>query len=115
MFRTQPTERRLCTCSPTKPGERQSMKGIFVSTHDQIHQAHEADDYPHQLRAFQAHAGVFAATMVLIFAVNLAVNLSAGIAGQWSAWWSVWALIGWSMGIATHGLVVFLAKPENGS
>ncbi len=29
------------------------------------------NDYPHQIRAFQAHAGVFAATMVLIFAVNL--------------------------------------------
>jgi hypothetical protein len=91
------------------------MKGILMSTHDQIHPTYETDNYPHQLRAFQAHAGVFAATMVLIFAVNLAVNLSAGIAGQWSAWWSVWALIGWGMGIAIHGLVVFLAKPENGS
>ncbi len=73
------------------------------------------DDYRHQVRAFQAHAGVFAATMVLIFGVNLFVNLSAGIAGQWSAWWSIWALIGWSFGIAVHGLVVFLARPEHGS
>ncbi len=82
-----------------------------MSTHDQLHLADKTDDYPDQVRAFQAHAGVFAATMVLIFAVNLAVNLSANIAGQWSAWWSVWALIGWGLGIATHGLVVFLAKP----
>ena len=85
-----------------------------MSTHDQT-PAHTTIDYPRQVRAFQAHAGVFAATMVLIFAVNLFVNLSAGIAGHWSAWWSVWALIGWSLGIAVHGFVVFLAKPENGS
>lgn len=86
-----------------------------MSTHNPIHPTDATNDYPHQVRAFQAHAGVFAATMVLIFAVNLAVNLAAGIAGQFSAWWSVWALIGWSMGIAVHGLVVFLAKPANDS
>ena len=91
------------------------MKGILMSTHDQINPTQSTSDHPHQVRAFQAHAGVFAATMVLIFAVNLSVNLSAGIAGQWSAWWSVWALIGWSLGLAVHGLVVFLAKPEHGS
>lgn len=86
-----------------------------MSTHKQIHQTDEGDDSPHQVRAFQAHAGVFAATMVLIIALNLSVNLSAGIAGQWSAWWSVSALVGWSLGIAVHGLVVLLAEPENGS
>ena len=86
-----------------------------MSTHDQINPTHTINDYPHQVRAFQAHAGVFAATMVLIFAVNLILNLSAGIAGQWSAWWSVWALIGWSFGIAVHGFVVFPAKPKGGS
>ncbi|MEM7322800.1 MAG: 2TM domain-containing protein [Actinomycetota bacterium] len=84
-----------------------------MSTHDQIDSIHTTNEYPHQVRALQAHAGVFAVTMVVIFAVNLSVNLSAGIAGQWSAWWSVWALIGWSLGIAVHGLVVFLNKPAN--
>lgn len=84
-----------------------------MSTHDQINPTPTIDDYPNQVRAFQAHAGVFAATMVLIFAVNLFINLSAGIAGQWSAWWSIWALIGWSFGIGVHGLVVFLARPQN--
>ena len=84
-----------------------------MSTHNQIHLTDVTDDYPHQVRAFKAHAGVLAATMVLIFAVNLAVNLAAGIAGQWSAWWSGWALIGWGLGIATHGLVVYLAKPHD--
>ncbi len=79
-----------------------------MSTQDQINPTHTTSDHPHQVRAFQAHAGVFAGTMVLIFAVNLA----AGIAGQWSAWWSVWALIGWSLGLAVHGLVVFLANPR---
>ncbi|MEM7324853.1 MAG: 2TM domain-containing protein [Actinomycetota bacterium] len=86
-----------------------------MSIHDQIDAPHTTNDYPHQVRAFQAHAGVFAVTMVIIFAVNLFVNLSAGVADQWSAWWSVWALIGWTSGIAVHGLVVFLAKPSNGS
>jgi 2TM domain len=85
-----------------------------METHDQIDLTHTASDHAHQVRAFQVHAGVFVATMVLIFAVNLATNLAAGITGQWSAWWSAWALIGWSMGLAVHGLVVFLANPRTG-
>lgn len=71
----------------------------------------EGSEYPHQVRAFQIHAAVFAAGMVGIFLVNLLTNLAAGIADQWSAWWSVWALIGWGLGIAVHGLVVRLARP----
>ena len=67
--------------------------------------------YVEQLRAFYVHAGVFAATMLVIFTVNLLTNLSAGIAGEWTAWWSVWALLGWSSGIAVHGLVVRLNRP----
>lgn len=50
--------------------------------------------------------------MAITFAVNLVTNLSAGIAGEWSAWWSVWAFIGWSAGIAVHGLVVRLQRPN---
>jgi hypothetical protein len=67
--------------------------------------------YPKQVRAFQVHAVVFAATMVLIFMVNLLTNLAAGTAGYWSAWWSLWALIGWGSGIAVHGFVVWLNRP----
>lgn len=67
-------------------------------------------EYAHQLRAFQAHAAVAAASIALIFVVNLTTNLSAGIAGQWSAWWSIWALVGWSAGLAVHGLVVRLNR-----
>jgi len=90
------------------------MKGNLLSTHDQVNPTHTTSDHPHQVRVFQVHAGVFAAAMVLIFAVNLATNLAAGIAGQWSAWWSGWALLGWSFGLAVHGLVVFLAHPRTG-
>lgn len=71
----------------------------------------EAREYTQQLRAFQIHAAVFAAGMVVIFLVNLLTNIAAGITGQWSAWWSGWALIGWSLGIAVHGLVVWLQRP----
>ena len=67
--------------------------------------------YVEQLRAFYVHAGVFAASMVVIFAVNLLTNLSAGIAGEWTAWWSAWAFLGWGLGIAVHGLVVRLNRP----
>lgn len=68
--------------------------------------------YVEQLRAFYVHAAVFVASMTVIFAVNLLTNLSAGIASEWSAWWSLWALIGWSAGIAVHGLVVRLNRPS---
>lgn len=61
-----------------------------------------------QRRAFHVHTGVFAAGMVVIFVVNLAINVVAGIADQWSAWWSAWALIGWSLGLAVHGFVVWI-------
>ena len=70
-------------------------------------------DKMQQLRAFQIHAAVFAAGMVVIFLVNLFVNLAAGTTGQWSAWWSGWALIGWGLGVAVHGLVVWLSRLEN--
>ncbi|MEM7272228.1 MAG: 2TM domain-containing protein [Actinomycetota bacterium] len=68
--------------------------------------------YANQRRAFQVHATVFAATMVLILAVNLLVALGAGTAGQLSAWWSLWALIGWGSGITVHGLVLKLAAQD---
>ena len=74
-----------------------------------------ARHYVDQLRAFYAHAAVFAGSMAVILAVNLFINLSAGIAGDWSAWWSVWALIGWSAGVAVHGLVVRLNRPSTSS
>lgn len=74
-----------------------------------------AQHYVQQLQAFYVHAAVFAAGMVIIFAVNLVTNLSAGIAGEWSAWWSVWALIGWGLGIVVHGLVVGLNRPSPSS
>ncbi len=64
-----------------------------------------------QLQAFYVHATVFAGGMVIIFLVNLTINLAAGIAGERSAWWSAWALIGWSLGIVVHGLVVRLNRP----
>ena len=71
-----------------------------------------AQRYVQQLRAFYVHAAVFAGSMAVILAVNLLVNLNAGIAGEWSAWWSLWALLGWSAGIAVHGLVVRLNRPS---
>ena len=69
------------------------------------------DQYEHQRKAFHVHATVFAATMVLIFAVNLLVNLAAGITGDLGTWWFAWALLGWGIGIAVHGLVVRLNRP----
>jgi hypothetical protein len=68
--------------------------------------------YVQQLRVFYVHVAVFAGSMAINLAVNLLVNLSAGIAGEWSAWWSLWALLGWSAGIAVHGLVVRINRPS---
>lgn len=68
--------------------------------------------YAEQRRAFHGHVGGFATGMFIMFSVNLVTNLSAGTAGQWNAWWSVWALLGWSIGIAVHGFVVWLNRPS---
>ncbi len=67
--------------------------------------------YVEQLRIFHVHASVAAASMLLILVVNLATNAAAGILGEWWAWWSAWAFIGWSLGLAVHGLVVRLNRP----
>lgn len=74
-----------------------------------------AHRYVQQLRAFYVHAAVFAVSMLSIVLVNLITNVAAGIADDWSAWWSVWALLGWSAGIAVHGLVVRLNRPTGSS
>jgi hypothetical protein len=71
--------------------------------------------YGQQLRAFQIHAAVFAAGVVLVFLVNLIINVAAGTTGRWSAWWSGWAVIGWGLGIGVHGLVVRLSRPASHS
>lgn len=71
-----------------------------------------AGRYADQLRAFYGHVGGFATGMFIMFAVNLVTNISAGTAGEWNAWWSVWALVGWSIGIAVHGFVIWLNRPS---
>ncbi len=73
----------------------------------------DAREYVRQLRAFYIHAAVFAAGMVVIFLVNLAVNLAADLTGEWWAWWSGWALIGWSIAVGIHGLVVRMSRPNS--
>jgi hypothetical protein len=75
--------------------------------------AEDARLYEHQRRVFQVHAGVFAASMALIFVVNLAINAAADITGEWWAWWSVAALLGWGLGVAIHGLVVRMSRPPS--
>lgn len=71
------------------------------------------DDPERQLRAFQVHAGVFAASMLLIVLLNLVINAAAGITGELRAWWSVYALLGWAIGIAVHGLVVWGSRTSH--
>ncbi|MEL6890449.1 MAG: 2TM domain-containing protein [Actinomycetota bacterium] len=71
-----------------------------------------ASRWAEQRHAFFGHAGGFATGMFIMFAVNLATTLSAGTAGDWNAWWSAWALVGWSSGLAVHGLVVWLNRPS---
>ncbi|MEM9041130.1 MAG: 2TM domain-containing protein [Actinomycetota bacterium] len=68
--------------------------------------------YADQRRAFHGHVGGFATGMFIMLAVNLVTNISAGTAGEWNAWWTVWALLGWSIGIAVHGFVVWLNRPS---
>jgi hypothetical protein len=86
------------------------------SASDIGHAADEREEaarrYADQRRAFHGHVGGFATGMFIMFAVNLVTNISAGTAGEWNAWWSVWALLGWSIGIAVHGFVVWLNRPS---
>lgn len=82
------------------------------TTEDQDDARLAAKQWVHQLRVFYAHAGGAAACLTIIFAVNLATNIPAGLTSEWSAWWSGWALIGWTPGLAVHGLVVRLQRPK---
>lgn len=77
------------------------------------HQEREAArEYVRQRRVFHFHAAAAAASILVILGVNAAVNLATGLAGEWWAWWSGWAVIGWSIALAIHGLLVRLARPE---
>ncbi len=68
--------------------------------------------YDQQRRAFRAHLGVFAGSMVIIFLINLVINAASGLTTEWSAWWSVIALLGWGIGVAVHGIVLRVARPD---
>jgi hypothetical protein len=93
------------------PGaERSPSEPINDEDQDDAHVA--AQQWVHQLRVFYTHAGVAAASLTIIFAVNLVTNLEAGLTSDWSTWWSLWALIGWTAGLAVHGLVVRLNRPK---
>jgi hypothetical protein len=46
-----------------------------------------------QRRAFQIHAFVFVATMILLAALNVSLG---------EPYWIVWPLIGWGIGIIAH-------------
>lgn len=71
-----------------------------------------AQEYVEQLRVFYVHAGIAAASLLMIFFINLMTNLSAGSTNDWSSWWSAWAVIGWAAGLGVHGLVVRLNRPK---
>jgi hypothetical protein len=74
-----------------------------------------ARQYVRQLKALYVHAAVAAATLVVIVVVNAVTNATAGISGGWEIWWSIWAVMGWSLGLAVHALVVRLARPSHGA
>lgn len=67
--------------------------------------------HTHQRRAFHLHATVAAGCVLMIGVVNAALNAAAGILDEWWAWWSILALVGWSLGLSVHGIVVRLARP----
>lgn len=50
--------------------------------------------------AFFVHAGVYAAVMVLLVAINLVT--SPGVL------WFIWPMIGWGFAVALHGMRAFL-------
>lgn len=83
------------------------------ATSDTIRQ--EARLHIRRRRAFSIHAGVYAASIAVIVAVNAVTNAAAGLTGEWWAWWSVPAVLGWGIGVTVHGLVVRLARPRSGS
>ena len=99
--------------NPNEESETMSSTTASPSHTDDVtdERREAAKRYAEQLRGFYGHVGGFATGMFIMFAVNLVTNISAGTAGDWNAWWSVWALLGWGIGIAVHGLVVWLNHP----
>ena len=54
---------------------------------------------------FFAHAGVYAAVMVLLVVINLLISPSVI--------WFIWPLMGWGFLLALHGLRVFLLADKS--
>ena len=65
--------------------------------------AHETTpDASHTVDGFYAHLTIY----VIVNGVLLALNLIAG-----GPAWAVWPLLGWGLGLAYHGWVVFVGSP----
>jgi hypothetical protein len=56
------------------------------------------------LHGFYTHLTIY----VIVNGSLLALNLLAG-----GPAWAVWPLIGWGLGLAAHGIAVFLGTPQS--
>ena len=63
------------------------------------HEEHEAVEYVRDIKGFYNHLAVY----VIAIAVMAATNFYTGT----DTLWFVWPMLGWGLGVASHGLAVF--------
>ncbi|MCL4768266.1 MAG: 2TM domain-containing protein [Hyphomicrobiaceae bacterium] len=56
-----------------------------------------------EMKGFFVHLIVFAAVLVLLFAVNATTD---------GSWWVHWVFIGWGIGVAAHAVALFGRTPK---
>ena len=56
-----------------------------------------------QIRGFYAHLFIFAAVLVLLFAVDATTG---------NTWWVQWVFLGWGIGVLAHAFAVFGSTPK---
>jgi len=56
-----------------------------------------------EIKGFFAHLVIFAAVIILLFAVNATTS---------GSWWVQWVFLGWGIGVLAHAFAVFGSTPK---
>ncbi len=63
------------------------------------HEEHEAVEYVRDIKGFYNHLGVYIITIAAMAATNVYMGTDN--------LWFIWPMLGWGLGVASHGLAVF--------
>jgi hypothetical protein len=118
------TKQPLATSQPQAVGDDlpQPAAKMKLRINSQTHKGHnmDEDDFPigtsererairrrvHQLAEFYRHAMIFAVVNLSLWAINAVQIYLSTQSIKWYSWWAIWPMLGWGIGLLTHGITV---------